>query len=508
MPCYSKLAVTLLLVLPAVSSLGCRGRGRVVDTRYQQFSQQFVDAQRQSPDTVEVTHPVDEVLAGAHSVDRYIEIGLRQNSEVQEVRLRVESLANRVPQAASLPDPTLGATAFPSPVQTAAGEQEFALAMSQRVPGRGKLATQAAMAEEDVNAARAELAAIELKVVEQIKRAYFQLYFVQQAISIIENDKQQLELIENVVDQMYRVKPEVSQQDVLQVQVAISRVEAELVQYRQQQTTARAKLARLLHISPETPLAALSNLPPRQVTQDIQRLYERAIQRRPELHAQLATLQRDRHATCLAELANYPDMTFGFNWIATSNDGLSPVANGDDALLLTFGMNLPVYRKRIDAGVREAQARALSNARKYERLKDETLEGVADLMAKIDSLQITLRLFREDIIPKQELTLDQSIEDYQVGNVDFLQMIDNWRQLLRFHIQEKRLEADLQKAIAALARQVGEFDLPKQDVPSRPTVLEGYPAERPGGEPSDDLSDGDLSDGDLSDGGQGFANRP
>ena len=138
--------------------------------------------------------------------------------------------------------------------------------------------------------------------------------------------------------------------------------------------------------------------------------------------------------------------------------------------MLSLGMNLPVYRKRLDAGVREAQTRALSNARKYDRLKDETMEGVADLFAKIKSQQETLRLFRDDIIPRQQLAFDQSRDDYQVGKVDFLQMIDNWRQLLRYHIQEKRFETDLQQTLAALARQIGDFEVPGVVAPDQPPV--------------------------------------
>jgi len=460
----------LFMIALVVASFGCRSRGQTSDNRYRQLSNDFVSAQNQPAYAVAASNPVANELAGPRSIEECIEVGLRQNSEIQEVRLLVESLANRVPQAASLPDPMLGATAFPSPVQTAAGKQDFALSMNQKIPWRGKLATKAAIVEEDVNSARARLAAVELKVVEQIKNAYFQLYFVQQAMSIIENDKKQLELIESVVDRMYQVKREVSQQDVLQVQVALSRIDTELVQFQQQKASGQARLARLLHISPETKPEALDSLPPEQTVQDIQQLYELAIQSRPELHAQLATIQRDRKATCLAELQNYPDVTLGFNWIATSSDGISPVANGDDAFMLTLGMNLPVYRKRLDAGVREAQTRALSNARKYDRLKDETMEGVADLFAKIKSQQETLRLFRNDIIPKQKLTLDQSIDDYQVGKVDFLQMIDNWRQLLRYHIQEKRFETDLQQTLAALARQIGDFEVPGFVTPARPLV--------------------------------------
>ena len=45
---------------------------------------------------------------------------------------------------------------------------------------------------------------------------------------------------------------------------------------------------------------------------------------------------------------------------------------------------------------------------------------------------------------------------YEVGKTDFLQLIDNWRQLLRFQIAYERLESQLQQTLASLERVVGE----------------------------------------------------
>jgi outer membrane protein TolC len=451
----------LFMVALIAVSTGCRSGGNTRDVRFNRLSRDYVAAQQQPAYAVAAANPVAPQYSGPHSVEEYLELGLSQNPEIEEARLMVESLANRVPQAASLPDPMLGMTAYPSPVQTAAGEQDFALSMNQKVPWNGKLETRAAVAQQDVNVARANLAAVELKVVERIKNAYYQLYFIQQAISITKKDQGQLELIGEVVEQMYVVKRDVTQQDVLQVQVALARLEADLANLHQQKESAQAKLASLLHVSPETKPEALDSLPPEQTVQDIQQFYETAIEASPEMHAQLASIEKDRRSAALAELENYPDLTYGFSWVSTSSEGISPVANGDDAFMLTLGMNLPVYGNRIDAGVREAQTRALANAKKYDRLKDEKMEVVADLFAKIKNQQENLRLFRKDIIPKQELTLEQSVDDYQVGKVDFLQMIENWRQLLQFHITEKRFETDLQQTLASLAREIGSFELPE-----------------------------------------------
>lgn len=450
----------------ACLSIGCRTGQSVSDQRFQGLSTDLSASISHAGITQPSGNPVVDVLVGPNAVETYIDYGLRQNSEIQEARLRIETMANRVPQAASLADPMLGATVFPSPVQTAAGEQEFALSLNQKLPARGKLSSRSAMAEEEVNVARAQLAEIELRVVEQIKIAYYELYFIQQAIKITEEDRDRLKMIEGVVEQVYQVKNTVTQQDILQVQVALSQIDAELVQFRQQKKSTQAKLAKLLHVSPETELAAIDQLPPSGSSESLEQLYEIAIQSNPELHAQLSAIKRDRHAVDLAQLENRPDMTVGFNWVATSSEGISPVANGNDALMLTLGVNLPVYRKRIDAGVREAETRALADAKKYDRIRDETMEGIADVFAKTQSIQETLDLFQSEIIPKQKLSLEQSIEDYSVGKVDFLQMIENWRKLLRFHIQERRLESELYQSNASLSRELGRFSLQNESLES------------------------------------------
>ena len=84
------------------------------------------------------------------------------------------------------------------------------------------------------------------------------------------------------------------------------------------------------------------------------------------------------------------------------------------------------------------------------------LKGIVkDLYARATSQYDLVRLFRDDIIPKSEQTLEVSQAAYQVGDVDFLQLIDNWQQLLRFRIAYHRLESQVQQTLATLERVVG-----------------------------------------------------
>ena len=449
----------LFAVFAAPLGLGCRAPHRIETSEYRELARSSSQSMHSAAPVEAALDPVVDQMAGAHPVEQYIGYALAQNPAIQAARMEVESRAQRVPQVASLQDPTVATTVAAEPIQTAAGQQDLSLLASQKLPWHGKLATRAAIAEQQVEEARARLASVELAVVEKVKRAYYELYFVQQAIRITEEDKKQLELIAAVVDRKYRVERKVTQQDLLNVQVAVAQLETDLVKLRQQLESAQARLAEQLHLSPDTQVRAVDRLAPEELPGSLADLYRRAIASRPELREALATIVRDQRSVELARLNYYPDLTLGATWVDISSSGISPVANGRDAVLVGASINVPIYHKRLRAGVREAEAKAVSSARKYDSLKDQTQSEVKDLFAQATSQQELLQLFREEIIPKAQQALEQSISAYQVGKVDFLQMIDNWRDLLRFEITAQRVEAELRQSLASLARAVGAVEL-------------------------------------------------
>jgi outer membrane protein TolC len=393
-------------------------------------------------------------LEGEHPVETYVQFALGQNPDIQAARKRVEAFAHQVPVSASWQDPTMSMTFLPEQVQTAAGQQEFALSASQKMPWRGKLASRVSIAELQADVARAELAAAELATIEKVKVAYFQLYFVQQAIAVTEAEQQLLDEIRSVADVRYR-SGRASQQDVLRADLEISNVENQLIRLRQQMKSSQARLARLLHVAPQTEVRAVRRLAREELPRDLQWLQRQAVAARPELYAKLVELQRDQQIVELTRSDYVPDVTLGATWIDIAGAGVSPVKNGRDALLLTAGINLPVYRKRLDSAVRSAEAKAVSTARQYDSLRDETLERVMDLLAQIESQDELLTLFEQAILPQARQTLDISTRAYNVGEVDFLQLLDNWRQLLRYKVSYHRLEAGLRQTLAQLERVVG-----------------------------------------------------
>lgn len=450
-PCVPALLAAMMLV-------GCRSAREVRDPEYASLvraSAQSVAAAEPARDAVA---DVAQHLAGPQPVEVYVEAALGQNPEIQAARKRVDALAEKVPQEASLNDPMLSVMGFPfypAVPQQVGGRETVRLGVSQEVPWFGKLRTRASMAEAEANMARAELAAAELQVIEQVKRAYYELYFVQQATRITEEDRKLLVDLTEIAEGRYKAG-KVSQQDVLRAQVELANIQSELIRLRQQRESSQAKLAQLVHVSPETPVQAMDRLPQDQVPRDLDRLYRQAVGARPELHAQLAAIERDRYGVELARLAYRPDFNFSVDWTEMTTKGaMSPDADGIDDVGVGVMVNLPIYRNRLDAGVRSAEAQTVSSARKYDSLRDQTLQEVKDLFAQANSQLELFLLFRDNIVPKAEQTLEVSRAAYQVGDIDFLQLIDNWRQLLQFRIMLRRQESQLEQTLASLERVVG-----------------------------------------------------
>ena len=407
--------------------------------------------------------PVVPDLAGPKPVEHYVSFALGQNPRIQAARMRVQAAAMRVPQAGSLKDPILSVNGwpfFPNTPQTAAGRMTTDVMVSQEVPWRGKRPLRAAAAQAEVREAQAKLAAVEFQTIEEVKLAYFELYYIQRAIDITQYDGTILSDLVVLANSMFSVG-RVSQQDVLRLQAERDNVEVELVRLRQAMASSQAELARILGVSPETPLLAVAELPADSVGYDLELLYHQAIAVRPELQAMLAQVQRNRRQIDLARLNYYPDITLRAGWgDITTSRAIAPSANGNDNVAIGLSMNLPLYRDRLTAAVREAESATAAAARDYDELKNATQRDIKRLFTEATAQQELEILFRESILPKTSQALQVAISGYEVGETEFADLIANWRELLRFQLNHLRIQTQLRQSLASLERVVG--GLPSQ----------------------------------------------
>jgi outer membrane protein, heavy metal efflux system len=398
-------------------------------------------------------------LIGPQPLDTYIRRALAENRTIQAAFHNVQSLKYRIPQVTALEDPVAANTIFPipsvAPQYSLMGYNPYNLTLVQQFPWFGTRRLRGEVADRDVRVAVAELAAAQLDAVTAVRRAYFDLHSAEKTGDNLGATRKILEQFHAVAKS--RLALGGSQQDVIRAETLISELDRTLAGNQQEIAAARAALARQVHVSPEADLRTLAELPFAAVPSEIDRLYQLAVTARPELRGRLEAIARDQKAVELARKRFYPNVTLGLTYMdMTKTDAVTPrTASGSPNVGLFVGFNLPIYQKKYQAGVCEAQERALADAKLYEAQRDETNSEIKDFFTQARVQQDVLSLLRDGILPRARQTLALAKADYENQNVDIATVLSAQRELLQVEIQVAQVEAELGKALASLERAVG-----------------------------------------------------
>ncbi|MBI5093297.1 MAG: TolC family protein, partial [Candidatus Hydrogenedentes bacterium] len=156
---------------------------------------------------------------------------------------------------------------------------------------------------------------------------------------------------------------------------------------------------------------------------------------------------------------------------ATRNRVFQESENVDDEIMLTLKMNLPIYHKRIKAGIEQAQIMEKS-VRQRQAQQTLTLGAEAQMALNkyLDGAR-RLDIYRGTLIPKAKLTYDTIQSSYTTGaDVVFLDLLESERSLLEFQLAEAMAVRDLQTAAADLERIMGG-PWSEEPAPATPTPL-------------------------------------
>jgi cobalt-zinc-cadmium efflux system outer membrane protein len=403
--------------------------------------------------------PTPPELLGSQPVDVFIRHALAENRTVQAARYNVLAMRARIPQVTSLDNPVVSNTIYPipavAPQYSLMGYNPYNLLLAQQFPWFGTLRLRGLAAAQDVKVALAELCAAQLETVANVKRAYYDLYFNERSERILLDNRKLAEDFLEITKSRYETT-NVGLQNVLQAEVVIRDLDRELVRVRQGMAAARADLAQQLHVNPDSDLQTVASMPLADAPDQVERLYRLTVAVRPELQGRLAAIARDARAVELARQRFYPNVTVGLSYMdMTRQNAASPTAGGSPNVGLFVGFDLPVYRQKLHAGVVEAQARSLADAKLYDAERDSAYREVKDLFTQAQAQRSILGYFQTGILPKAEQALETATSGYETQVVDFPTLITSWREVLQIQLQIAQVETELGKALASLERAVG-----------------------------------------------------
>jgi outer membrane protein TolC len=417
----------------------------------------------QTPTTGIQAHqePAAQVLL----LDDVIREALEKNPEVQSALHTINALRLRVPQVKALPDPmvSVGWAGNLAPFSVMRGDNSSyrGLTVSEQFPSPGKLKLRGEIASKEADAAQADYEAIRRRVSTEVKAAYYDYFFYDQAIQTTERNKELLEKLSKIAEARYRVG-KAMQADVLRSQVEISLLIEKLTVLEQHRATAQARLNVSMVRSPESPLPPAAAVQPATLRYSLDELYALAAANDTTVLRNKSMVEEGRIKIALAQREYRPDI--GVSYMYQQRSAL-PDMNG-----VTFSVNIPVFYKNKQ---RQGVAEASENLLGAEKMRDNRLNEVRFELKQqylgAKASQRLLTLYSMGVVPQSSLALESSMASYQVGNVDFLSLLANFTTLLNYETDYYRQLADYQTALARIEALTGS------DV-TGPVVSDSQPA--------------------------------
>jgi outer membrane protein TolC len=359
------------------------------------------------------------------------ELASRHNPRLKAMRHRVERLEAKIPQVEALPDP-MASIALGNLPETAAGRVDAVVGVSQKIPFPGKRREQGLAAHREALAIRADVAAYELKLGEQVRSAWWDYYLAGITIRISQESQSLLRVVAN----------------------EITKIDRDLAEARRVENVAKARLNSLLNRPAGAPLPAATDRevdPPK----NLKSLLAQAESRHPEVISAANKIEAFRHRLNRAMLEKYPDFTFGIQGAAVASNGLAPSANGEDQIFGTMGFNIPLWQEPRQAMIMEAKAGISETQALLGSTRSDLRFRVEDAYFRAKTAREVSDLFRTRLIPDAKQAYEVTLTSYAADKDTFINVIDTWRQWLTYQLQFAQNRAQLGKAVATLNAAAG-----------------------------------------------------
>ncbi|MEX2481969.1 MAG: TolC family protein [Gammaproteobacteria bacterium] len=413
------------------------------------------------------------LLAPAHAADRSppaevllvddaIAVAVRDNPDLAQTRSRYEALEAVPSQVGTLPDPTVSFGAMNFPTDTFRRSQEpmtqLQFGIRQEIPFPGKLGLRQEAAEFDAIAAARTVDEARLQLVRSVRTKWWETLYLDRALETVASNQDLLRQFVTVATTKYETGAGL-QQDVLLAQLELSRLleqEIRLVAMRQTQAIHLNILMDRLPEAPvrlpETVSKAMGDLPPPGV------LYEIAVEKRPLLATMQSRIEAARSRLELAEREFYPDFGVAVTYGERAGDN-PPFMGGAraDVLSLMLSARIPLYAGRKQSkGVAQRSSELRADEYALHDQLAQVREQIAGAVTDYEEARQRHRLYGTGIIPQARQTVESMLGGYQVGEVDFLNLVRSQITLLNYELEYWKSLVEAKAALARLAASVGE----------------------------------------------------
>lgn len=410
--------------------------------------------------------PVLPVLTTNSSLGDCLKFALLNQPSVAAAYNDWAASVERITTARSLPDPQF---TFQMDIQNVVTSVMPGLMGSIPWPGKLRAGADLATAE-----SRAKYLGFQTAVLENafnVKRAYYQIHFLQERIQV---NRETLGLLDDL-EKLARAQNEVGKvtlQDVLRAQIEEDRLRTELENLEDSRVSLRAQFKAALGLGaqdPAPPVPARFESTPLELSPD--ELLRTALAENKRVQVLEADVRAAEASLVMARRSRLPDFTLG----------LMADAKMDPTLYRPLGtVSLPIWRDKIAAQIAEAQANKQGAEARLSAEQVSLAAGIAERLYLYRETTRNLALLSDRLLPKARQSLEVARSGYLGGQIDFFNLTDSQRTLLGFELDRVEAATQRELALTELSLMVQGLSPVGMSAPAARPAMSGGKASRPG----------------------------
>ena len=387
----------------------------------------------------------EEPLTAPLTAEAFTDAVLTHNASLEAMRQAVGAAVAQVKSAGSLDDPMLSVSTAPRTLGTSGGPSGD-VEVSQSFPWWGTLDARREVARADAEARGQDFNALRLQLMALARGAFADWVYVHRGIDINAVNLSILDELRNVARIRYATG-QAPQEDVLQADVDRTMLKQQRLEWERELTAAQGRMNALLDRAPQSMIP-----PPGELPAPLALPAEEILAQRALAHPQLEELADEERAAearqRLAEKERFPKfgVSAGYN-----NMWADPTMRPMLGLSLTIPIDQDKYLAAIDAAHAE-ERRAAST------LEDRRASLLADLSAEYAAVREAAQsvlLYRDELMPLAQRTLDVARTEYGSGRGDFLNVLTAEQHRLDTELGLARMQSTYFRGLAELDRASG-----------------------------------------------------
>jgi outer membrane protein TolC len=389
-------------------------------------------------------------LARSARLETIVRVALDRNPAVAENQSRARAAEARSEAASRLPDLELKYEQWGVPLARPYAldrADTLMLGVRQTFPPWGSLDARGRAAAEEAGSAVDSSRARRQEVAAQVRRTFATYYRADQELRL---HLEHVGLTSRVLElaRLNQRSGHGTLQDVLRLQLELSRLHTDVARLEREQRSSRALLNLLMDRPPEAPLGPPDDLSIVIPTRDVAALERTLDRNRPEISAAARAIRRsEAMLDGTRRSGRFPNVMVGVDyWYMPT--GMA-THHGYGAMV---GINLPWLSGRRRAEEREAAEMVQADQHALESARNAVRYELHDAAARLESARQSFTIIDQDLLAQARRSVEAIQAAYAAGQGDATGLLDALRSYLQVRIERVQALAELASSQADLER--------------------------------------------------------